>query len=201
MHPAERVLLRLPGAKMYARVLMGSLLLGSSFVSRQSAAQISSNPQEVSKSVASVPPQGSAAPSEQTINRILAREKEEADALSQCSPIIETYIQQVRPDKTLGTVPRSDFYFLGQADFRSGLKVHSLLGSEKKGDWMWNYEPAGFLQMIFVDREEFDKIHYRFEYARREFLGDIRCYVYDVSRAPKTRGPRFVGRIWVKTRT
>ena len=183
---------------MHLRVLMGSLLLGSSFVSGQSAAQLSSNPQEVSKSVASVPPQGSAAPSEQTINRIIAREKEEADALSQYSPIIETYIQQVRPDKTLGTVPRSDFYFLGQADFRSGLKVHSLLGSEKKGDWMWSYEPAGFLQMIFVDREEFDKIHYRFEYARREFLGDIRCYVYDVSRAPKTHGPRFVGRIWVE---
>lgn len=183
---------------MHLRVVIGSLLFGSSFVSGLFAAQISSNAREASRSIEDVALQESAPPSEATIDRIIAREKEEIDAFSQYSPIIETYIQQVRPDKALGIVPKSDFYFLGQADFRSRLKVHPLLESEKKGDWMWSYDPAGFLQMIFVDRGEFDKAHYKFGWVRREFLGEVRCYVFEVSRAPKTHGPGFVGYIWVE---
>lgn len=183
---------------MQLRVVMGSLLFGSSFVSGLFAAQIASNAREASRSIEDVAPQELAPPTKATIDRIIAREKEEIDAFSQYSPIIETYIQQVRPDKALGIVPKSDFYFLGQADFRSRLKVHPLLESEKKGDWMWSYDPAGFLQMIFVDRGEFDKAHYKFGWVRREFLGEVRCYVFDVERAPKTHGPRFVGRIWVE---
>lgn len=65
---------------------------------------------------------------------------------------------------------------------------------------MWSYKPAGFLQMVFIDRAEFDKVHYHFEYVRREFLGEVRCYVFDVSPALKAHGPRFVGRIWVEDR-
>jgi hypothetical protein len=52
--------------------------------------------------------------------------------------------------------------------------------------------------MIFVDRGGFDKAHYRFEYRRREFLGEVRCFVFDVSAAPKVRGARFMGTIWVE---
>lgn len=183
---------------MQLRVVMGSLLFGSSFVSGLFAAQISSNAREASRSIEDIAPQESAPPSEATIDRIIAREKEEIEAFSQYSPIVETYIQQVRPDKAFGIAPKSDFYFLGQADFRSRLKVHPLLESEKKGDWMWSYDPAGFLQMIFVDRGEFDKAHYKFGRVRREFLGEVRCYVFEVERAPRTHGPRFVGHIWVE---
>jgi len=137
---------------------------------------------------------------DQIIDRAIAREKDEIEAIVQYNPIIETYIQEVRPDKQLGTVPKIDYYFLGQADFRKGIKVHTLLESEKKGSWMWTYKPAGFLQMILIDGREFDKIHYRFSYARREFLGEVRCIVFDVEPAPKTRGPRFIGRIWIEDR-
>lgn len=187
---------------MHARVVMASVLFGSSFISGLSTAQTPANVSQANDSVASASPQELAQPSQETINRIIdrtiIREKEEADTLSQYSPIIETYIQQVRPDKALGFVPKSDFHFLGQADFRSRLKVHSLLESEKKGDWMWSYDPAGFLQMIFVDRGEFDKAHYKFDYKGREFLGEVRCYVFHVEPTPKTHGPRFVGNIWVE---
>ena len=132
--------------------------------------------------------------------RTIAREADEVEALEHYSPIIETYIQVVQPNKELGMVPKSDFYFLGQADMRARLKVHSLLDGEKKGTLTWTYEPAGFLQMIFIDRGGLDKLHYRFKYSGREFLGEVRCYVFDVSPAPKVRGPRFVGRIWVEDR-
>jgi len=101
---------------------------------------------------------------EEIIDRFIGREKDEIEALDHFSPIIETYIQQVKPDEKLGLVPKSDFYLLGQADFRGRPKVHSLIDGGRKGTWMWSFDPAGFLQMIFIDRGQFDKIHYRFKF-------------------------------------
>jgi hypothetical protein len=59
--------------------------------------------------------------------------------------------------------------------------------------------PDGFLQMIFIDTNGFDKQHYKFDYVRREFLGEVRCLVFDVTPSDKkeARG-RFLGRIWVE---
>src|SRR5713101_4936784 len=101
---------------------------------------------------------------EEIIDRFIGQEKDEIEALDHFSPIIETYIQQVKPDEKLGLVPKSDFYLLGQADFRGRPKVHSLIDGGRKGTWMWSFDPAGFLQMIFIDRGQFDKIHYRFKF-------------------------------------
>lgn len=187
---------------MCKRILGAWLLFVISFCPSRGAAQATAlpNPPEASKSAHDVSSQQPTPASKEIIERAIAREKAELEAIDQYSPIIETYIQEVRPDKELGTVPKSDFYFLGQADFHGRPKVHSLLESEKKGTWMWTYNPAGFLQMIFIDRGDFDTLHYRFEYFGRAFLGEVRCYVFDVKPAPKTRGARFVGRIWVEDR-
>jgi len=57
---------------------------------------------------------------------------------------------------------------------------------------------AGFLQMIFVDRGEFDRAHYKFENLIREFQGDVRCYRFDVTPAANAYGARFIGQIWVE---
>jgi hypothetical protein len=132
------------------------------------------------------------------IDRIVKREQEEMAAFDLYSPIIETYIQEVKPDKQLGLVPKTDVYLLGQADFHGRLRVHSMTEIGKSGSLVWSFVPAGFLQMIFVDRGGFDKVHYRFEYRKREFLGEVRCFVFDVSAAPKVRGARFMGTIWVE---
>ena len=78
------------------------------------------------------------------IDRMIAREKDEMEAFDQYSPIIETYIQQVKPDEKLGLVPKSDFYLLGQADFRGRLKVHSLIQGEKKGHGCGVSSPRDF---------------------------------------------------------
>jgi hypothetical protein len=184
---------------MRARIFAAWILLGS-FLDARSVAQVPSTPGAASQPTAGTEPQQPAPSMNEIIERVIAREKEEMKLISEYSPIIETYIQEVRPEKILGIVPKADFYFLGQADFRGRLKVHSLLDGEKKGNWMWSYNPAGFLQMVFIDRAEFDKAHYHFEYVRREFLGEVRCYVFDVSPALKAHGPRFVGRIWVEDR-
>jgi hypothetical protein len=60
------------------------------------------------------------------------------------------------------------------------------------------YLPRGFLQMIYLDTNGFDKSHYKFDYVRREFLGEVRTLVFDVTPLPKAGKGRFVGRIWVE---
>jgi len=58
--------------------------------------------------------------------------------------------------------------------------------------------PDGFLQMIFIDTNGFDKQNYKFDYVRREFLGEVRCLVFDVTPTGKNPRGRFLGRIWVE---
>jgi hypothetical protein len=60
------------------------------------------------------------------------------------------------------------------------------------------FVPSGFLQMIYLDLNGFDRQHYKIEYVRREFLGEVRCLVFDVDPLPKAGKGRFVGRIWVE---
>jgi hypothetical protein len=139
-----------------------------------------------------------AAKGEEIIDRLIAREREEIKVFDLYSPIIETYIQENRFSKESGAIPKSDHYFLGQADFRGRLKVRSMIDRSRKGSWTWSFVPAGFLQMIYIDRGEFDRAHYRFRYKKREFLGEVRCIVFEVTPAPKVRGVRFIGEIWVE---
>ena len=60
------------------------------------------------------------------------------------------------------------------------------------------YLPRGFLQMIYIDDNGFDKQHYKFDYVRREFLGEVRTLVFDVTPLPKSGKGRFMGRNWVE---
>jgi hypothetical protein len=142
------------------------------------------------------------------VDRITSREAQVVKALRQYTPIIETYIQDMRPDRELGAVPVKDHYFLGTAFLSKGIVEHSMISKEGHskmnvfahiGDMFSSgYVPEGFLQMIFVDAYGFDRQHYQFEYIRREFLGEIRCLVFDVTPLKNSGKGRFKGRIWVE---
>jgi hypothetical protein len=147
---------------------------------------------------------------EQVVERIVSRENAEVAALRQYSPLVETYIQNTRPDKELGAVPAGDRYFLGRAELSKGVELHPLTETSG-GHHLWSlgnvgsffsfsmqYLPRGFLQMIYVDTNGFDRQHYKFEYVRREFLGEVRCLVFDVTPLPNAGKGRFIGRIWVE---
>jgi hypothetical protein len=137
--------------------------------------------------------------SKEIIERVFKREKELIENITSYAPIVETYIQTEKSDPLMGTLPKHDFYFLGQADFRGKtMKVHPMTKRTPTGTILWSFDPAGFLQMAFLDYGEFDKDHYTLSYQRREFLGEVRSYVFDVERTPKAKGPRFRGRIWVE---
>jgi len=135
-------------------------------------------------------------------DRIFKREKAQVETIENSAPIVETYIQEEKSDALMGTAPKKDFYFLGQGDFHGKtMKVHPMTARTHTGSIMWSYEPAGFLQMAFLDLRDFDKEHYRLtppKTGQRVFLGEVRCYIFDVERTPKTKGPRFRGRIWVE---
>ncbi|HSC46380.1 MAG TPA: M48 family metalloprotease [Candidatus Acidoferrum sp.] len=145
----------------------------------------------------------------QVVDKIVAQEQAEIQILRGYSPLVETYIQLVRPDKDLGAVPDGDRYFLGRAALSKGVdleplitgpngsgkaKVFSSLGSFFTSEFL----PRGFLQMIYIDTDGFDSQHYKFTYAGREFVGEVRCLIFDVDPLPNSGKGRFAGRIWVE---
>ena len=147
---------------------------------------------------------------DQAIDRVIAREHDEIATIRRYNPIIETYIQDMKPDKDMGAIPVKDHYFLGQAELAKGVVDNSML-SKKKGKmdafnpishlgglFTSSYVPEGFLQMIYIDTNGFDRQHYQFDYVRREFLGEVRCLVFDVTPLPKSGRGRFKGRVWAE---
>jgi hypothetical protein len=146
---------------------------------------------------------------EQVVDRIVSRENAQVAALRQYTPLVETYIQNTRPDKDLGMVPAGDRYFLSRADLSKGVDLRSLTENTGGGRGFFGgvggffslsmqYLPRGFLQMIYIDSVGFDRQHYKFEYVRREFLGEVRCLIFDVTPLPRAGKGRFTGRIWVE---
>jgi hypothetical protein len=147
---------------------------------------------------------------DQVVDRVVSSENHLYQQIHQYQPLVETYIQTLRPDKELGYTPAGDRYFLGRADFTKGVQLIPLTQSTGgKGrkffggignffSFAMEFLPDGFLQMIFIDTNGFDRQHYKFDYVRREFLGEVRCLVFDVTPLPKSGKGRFLGRIWVE---
>jgi hypothetical protein len=146
----------------------------------------------------------------QAIDRMIAREHDQNATIRRYSPIVETYIQDMKPDRDMGAVPVRDHYFLGQANLSNGIVNNSMLGKKKGkfdqfnpvshigGFFSSSYVPEGFLQMIYLDTSGFDRQHYQFDYVGREFLGEVRCVVFDITPLPKSGKGRFKGRIWAE---
>lgn len=61
-----------------------------------------------------------------------------------------------------------------------------------------DFLPLGFAQMVLVDGRGLDRANYDFKFVRREFLGDVRTIVVDVTPQPNSGYGRFVGRIWIE---
>jgi Peptidase family M48 len=174
------------------------------FLTAVSAAALA---QDASKKMALVPEQPRTM--EEVVKRVVTNENHMYGRMKEYSPLVETYIQNLKPDRELGEVPAGDRYFLGKADFSKTVSLVSLTDTSSKGKKIFSgignffsfamqYLPDGFLQMIFIDTSGFDQQHYKFDYVRREFLGDVRCLVFDVTPLPKSGKGRFLGRIWVE---
>jgi hypothetical protein len=154
---------------------------------------------------ATVPAQAILA-ADQVLDKIIHGEAVLGEKLPNFHPLIETYIQNLDHDEELAFVPKSDAYFLGKLDL-SGNKKQSLLPASgfarsmpKKLTQLYSvrYQPDGFAHMLVLGKG-FNRDNYTFEYVRREFLGEVRCLVFDVKPRSGARGT-FSGRIWAEDR-
>ena len=154
------------------------------------------------------------------VQKAIAQEKVLIKSIQQRTPLVETYIQDTKPDVKLYAVPIADHYMLSRVDFGKAFydkTYQPKQEAQKKGffkgslasitglskalglDSHFTYSPTGFMQMMFLDPSGFDQQHYVFSFVRSEFLGSVRTAVFDVHPKSDVKGMgRFYGRIWVE---
>jgi hypothetical protein len=158
------------------------------------------------------------------IDKAILREKVIIKTIKDRAPLVETYIQNMKPDPVLGQVPESDQHFLSRVDFKSVINDDTYAvnkatsdgtGSSKSsffkhslasvaglgGSLHLTFHEAGFVQMLLMDSNNFDRQHYNFGYVRNDFLGNTPTAVFDVTPIPGRKDfGRFFGRVWIEAR-
>ena len=156
------------------------------------------------------------------VDKISAQESLFVKNLKEYTPMVETYLQNMRPDSDLGQVPISDEYFLGRMKLEQGMEDVNFLPSQKQPEEstlhkifstmrkiplpkhnqqtpvVGGYMSDGFAQMVIMDMGKLDRQHYEFRFIRREFLGNVRTLVIDVKPREPHSKPMFIGRIWAE---
>jgi hypothetical protein len=174
------------------------------------------------KTVQELPASKLTASQNQLIDKAIVREKEVIKTIKERAPLVETYIQNMKADNQLGQAPESDQHFLGRVEFgriiggneydtnkslsegnggKFGFFKHSTSFITGLGSSLHlNFSEVGFIQMLLMDSNDFDRQHYQFVYVRNEFLGNTPTAVFDVAPLGKDKTGRFFGRIWIETR-
>jgi len=144
---------------------------------------------------------------DQAVDRAIVQENNLLKILRGEHPVVETYIQDLAKDPDFGAVPHTDHYYLGKLDLSNGVTAASFMPKKNSKThalevfthlFSIQYVPRGFAQMLLIDGADFDRNHYNFEFQKREFLGDVRTLVVNVSPKKDAGAGRFVGRIWIE---
>jgi hypothetical protein len=145
---------------------------------------------------------------DQVVDTIIEREHALIQFLKNRTPLVETYLQNLTPNEKLGATPKEDHYFLGRLDMGDTIDrrdylvkqasfQRSLMGGVTKL-FRIQYQPMGFSWMVFADRQNFDRNHYDFHFIHREFLGEVKCLVFEVTPKKNAGIGLFKGQIWVE---
>jgi len=157
------------------------------------------------------------------IDRIVEGEQQLLTRMHSMHPVLETYIQEFASSGAASSILR-DHYLLGRLTIADRAAVETITasasfqksgrnqssqptgnqardyaiseGSRSKSAFSW--VPAGWAQMVIPDGNSFNRSMYDFAYSRKEFLGEVRCLVFDVSPHDKKAQGRFLGTIWVE---
>jgi hypothetical protein len=140
---------------------------------------------------------------DQVIERVTQAEGELIERTRSLRPIVEAYIQELGSEVEGVQLPVVDTYFLGRLDWRDGpvlaLMADTNRATERSTGERRGFLPDGFAAMAAPDWKPLDRTRYDFKFVRREFLGEVRTMVFDVTpREGPTAG--FSGRIWVEDR-
>jgi Zn-dependent protease with chaperone function len=157
---------------------------------------------------ATPPPSSVNSQQQAVVNSIFYQEAKLVESMHKYTPLVETYIQNTKPDEELGEVPASDHYFLGRLVLdkrgindmsydKKKMGMFSRVLDRLDSFYKMKYLPEGFMQLVFLSHN-FNAQNYDLKYLRQEFLGDVRTLVFDVVPHKKIKGTHFVGRIWVE---
>lgn len=138
------------------------------------------------------------------LDRIVTNEQDFLQHLRPLQPILETYLQEVSDSGDL----EADHYLIGKLDMRDGPAYVPFLSSpafqkpgrrfgRRRGSPL-TLSPTGFAQMVVPDADDFNRETYNFDYVRREFLGELRCLIFDVTPRDRKAAGKFLGRLWVE---
>ena len=150
------------------------------------------------------------------LDHIVEREAAFLFAIASRTPLVETYIQETPEGSDASARSSEDHYFLGRVRWNGVVDYQPLVARTdappaKSASWLpfhmgtaknhaLTFLPRGFAQMAVLDLHDFNRKTYHFEYVRREFLGEVRCLVFDVAPADRLAPGKFVGRMWVEDR-
>ncbi len=150
---------------------------------------------------------------QEVLSKIIANEKQLVKTFGDYSPRVETYVQEIHTDRKGHAQIVGDDYALGRLSIKNGVVESSFLPPEKGNRilksllvyrpflrlFSFQLQPNSFAEPIFVDDHNFDLQHYQFTFIGREFLGEVRCLVFNV-RPRRHAGAHglFEGRIWVE---
>lgn len=143
---------------------------------------------------------------ETIIDKIAGQEQQLLNRLQNYTPLAETYIQIMQPSGEDEFTVKDDQYFLGKVNLGKGVDLVPFTAEQKEGKgWFplfvsrqFRFLPRGFAQMALVDNGGIARSRFEFTYVRREFVGEVRCLVFDIV-PKKEAGPgRFKGRIWAE---
>lgn len=190
-------------------VIAACLLLSLGANAQSVNPSLSAAPQPLATSASIAPaPAPPATTMDQVVDRAVEREHALMGILKGRTPFVETYLQDLKFDPQIGPAPVQDHYFLGRMDLGESVDRRDYLTKDSSFErrllggftklFKFEYQPMGFSWMIFADREDFNRRTYDFKFVHREFLGDVRCIVFDVTAKKGTGKGRFRGRIWVE---
>ena len=143
---------------------------------------------------------------DEVVERTIAREHEVTAQLSGLRPMLETYVQDTRPNAEGDPSPVHDQYYLRRLDLSTGPGGIAFVGQSEVGrkrkdkiisSFAQPLQPAGITRMLVLDTALYKK-DYNFTFVRREFLGEVRCMVIDAQPKPDADAGRFAGRLWVE---
>ncbi|MBS1814677.1 MAG: hypothetical protein JSS87_07360 [Acidobacteria bacterium] len=154
------------------------------------------------------------------IDKAIAREKEVVKTLKERAPLVETYIQNMKPDAALLQVPESDQHFLSRVEFdkvignenyttspkKAGHQKGSKLGFFKNSlsaishiadSLHLEFQSDGFVRMLILEQNNFNRQNYTFVFVRNDFVGSVPAMAFDVTPVKMHPG-QFLGRIWIE---
>jgi hypothetical protein len=157
---------------------------------------------------------------QQLLDKAVEREAQVIKTIQERAPLVETYIQNMKPDPALQQIPVSDQHFLGRVDFKKVLSDDAYDSEDRKKasgklgffqnslsyitslnkSLHLQFNETGFVQMILINSHDFNKENYKFTFVRNDFLGSVPAMVFDAEPTKGNTRGRFFGRIWIERR-